>query len=125
MITEKEIINSIKKDIQNLFESTDFIKVNSIKSEVNNLFPDQQVQPDLIVEVKTKDKKKYFIVLEVKSAGQPRYTRMAANELKYMVSNRKNYYGVFAATFISEESKRICNENGIGFIDLAGNCLFK
>ena len=44
MITEKEIINSIKKDIRNLFESTDFIKVNSIKSEVNNLFPDQQVQ---------------------------------------------------------------------------------
>ncbi|GAI55364.1 unnamed protein product, partial [marine sediment metagenome] len=99
MVTEKEIIDSIKKNIRNLFESTDFIKVNSIKSEVNNLFPDQQVRPDLIIEVKTKDKKKYFIVFEVKSAGQPRYTRMAVNQLKYMVSNRKNYYGVFAATF--------------------------
>lgn len=125
MITEKEIIDSIKKNIRNLFKSTDFIKVDSIKSEVKNLFPDQQVQPDLIVEVKTKDKKKYFIVFEVKSAGQPRYTRMAVNELKYMVSNRKNYYGVFAATFISEESKQICSENSVGFIDLAGNCLFK
>ena len=125
MIIEKEIIDSIKKNIKNLFESTDFIKINSISSEVNNLFPDQQVQPDLIVEVKTKDRKKYFIVFEVKSAGQPRYTRMAVNQLKYMVSNRKNYYGVFAATFISEESKQICNENGIGFIDLTGNCLFK
>jgi hypothetical protein len=125
MVIEKEIIDSIKKNIRNLFKSTDFITVNSIKSEVKNLFPDQQVQPDLIVEVKTKDKKKYFIVFEVKSAGQPRYTRMAVNQLKYMVSNRKNYYGVFAATFISEESKQICSENGIGFIDLAGNCLFK
>ena len=125
MVTEKEIIDIIKKNIRNLFESTDFIKVNSIKSEVKNLFPDQKVQPDLIVEVKTKDKKKYFIVFEVKSAGQPRFTRMAVNQLKYIVGNRKNYYGVFAPTFISEESKQICSENGIGFIDLAGNCLFK
>jgi len=125
MITEKEIIDNIKKNIRNLFESTDFVKVNSIKSEVKNLFPDQQVQPDLIVEVKTKDKKKYFIVIEVKSVGQPRFTRMAISQLKYMVGNKRNYYGVFAATFISEESKQICNENDIGFIDLAGNCLFK
>jgi hypothetical protein len=125
MVTEKEIIDSIKKNIRNLFESTDFIKVDSIKSEVKNLFPDQQVQPDLIVEVKTKDKKKYFVVFEIKSAGQPRYARVAANELKCMISNRKNYYGVFAATFISEESKQICSENSVGFIDLAGNCLFK
>jgi len=125
MITEKEIIISIKKNIRNLFESIDFLKVNSTKSEVKNLFPGQQVQPDLVVEVKTKDKRKYFIVFEVKSAGQPRYTRMAVNELKYMISNRKNYYGVFVATFISKDSKKICSENGIGFIDLAGNCLFK
>ena len=125
MITEKEIIISIKKNIRNLFESIDFLKVNSTKSEVKNLFPGQQVQPDLVVEVKTKDKRKYFIVFEVKSAGQPRYTRMAVNELKYMISNRKNYYGVFVATFISKESQKICSENGIGFIDLAGNCLFK
>jgi len=73
-----------------LFESTGFIKVDNIKSEVKNLFPDQQVQPDLIVEVKIKDRKKCFIVIEVKSAGQPRFTRMAVNELKYMVNNRKN-----------------------------------
>jgi len=109
MVTEKEIIDSIKKNIPNLFESTNFIKVDSIKSEVKNLFPDQQVQPDLIVEVKTKDKKKYFIVFEVKSVGQPRYTRMAVSQLKYMIDNKKNYYGVFAATFISEESKQICS----------------
>ncbi|GAH48685.1 unnamed protein product, partial [marine sediment metagenome] len=50
---------------------------------------------------------------------------MAASQLRNIVSNRKNYYGVFAATFISGESKQICRENGIGFIDLAGNCLFK
>ena len=125
MVMEKEIIDSFKKNIQNLFESIDFIKVNSIKSEIANFFPNKQVQPDLIMEIKTEDKKKYFIIFEVKSEGQPRFARMAVNQLKYMVNNKKNYYGVFAATFISKESKQICNENGIGFIDLAGNCLFK
>jgi hypothetical protein len=39
MITEKEIIDNIKKNIKNLFESTDFVKINSINSEVKNLFP--------------------------------------------------------------------------------------
>jgi hypothetical protein len=125
MVTENKIIDNFKKNIKNLFESTDFVKLNSIKSEINDLLPNQWIQTDLIVEVKTKDKKQYFIVFEVKSLGQPRYARMAVNQLKYIVSNRKNYYGVFAATFISEESKQICSENGIGFIDLAGNCLFK
>jgi hypothetical protein len=107
-----------------LFESTNFIKVKEIKSEVKGLFPELQVKPDLIAEVQTRDKRKYLLVFEVKSAGQPRYTRMAASLLKNMIGNRRNWYGVFAATFISEESKQICRENGIGFIDLAGNCLF-
>jgi len=107
-----------------LFKSTNFIKVTDIKSEFKGLFPNQQVKPDLIAEVQTKDKRKYLLVFEVKSAGQPRYARMASSLLRDMISNRKNWYGVFAATFISEESKQICRENGIGFIDLAGNYLF-
>ena len=124
MVKEKEIISKLKKNLCDLFESTNFIKVRDIKSEVKGLFPNQQVKPDLIAEVQTKDKRKCLLVFEVKSAGQPRYTRMAASLLKSMIGNRRNWYGVFAATFISEESKQICRENGIGFIDLAGNCLF-
>jgi len=125
MIKEKGIINNLKKTFRDLFESTDFIKVTDIKSEVQDLFSNQQVKPDLIAEVLTNDKRKYLLVFEVKSAGQPRYARMAASQLKNMVSGKENWYGVFAATFISEESKQICRENSIGFIDLAGNCLFK
>lgn len=124
MVKEKEIISKLKKNLCDLFESTNFIKVRDIKSEVKGLFPNQQVKPDLIAEIQTKDKRKCLLVFEVKSAGQPRYTRMAASLLKSMIGNRRNCYGVFAATFISEESKQICRENGIGFIDLAGNCLF-
>ena len=124
MVKEKEIISKLKKNLRDLFESTNFIKVKEIKSEVKGLFPELQVKPDLIAEVQTRDKRKYLLVFEVKSAGQPRYTRMAASLLRNMIGNRRNWHGVFAATFISKESQQICRENGIGFIDLAGNCLF-
>jgi hypothetical protein len=77
------------------------------------------------VEVQNNGDGEYILVFEVKSAGQPRYTRMAASQLKNIIADKKNCYGVFAATFISEESKQICRENDIGFIDLAGNCFFK
>jgi len=124
MLKEIEIINNLKKNLPDLFESADFIKLKTIKTEVKDLFASQKPIPDLIAEVQTKDQKKYLLVFEVKSAGQPRYARMAASLLKNVISNRKNMYGVFAATFVSEESKQICRENGIGFIDLAGNCFF-
>jgi hypothetical protein len=126
MITEKEIINKLKLIVQNLFESTGLLEVNNISLDVRNVLPDKEIQADMVAVVKIpKSKIDYTIVFEVKSTGQPRYTRMAVNQLKNIVSNRKNYYGVFAATFISEESKQICRENNIGFIDMAGNCLFK
>jgi len=124
MVTEKEIINKLKKTLRDLFESLDFIKITDIKSEVKGLFPDHQISPDLIAEVRTNNKK-YLLVFEAKSAGQPRYTRMAVSQLKNIIGNNKNWYGVFAATFLSEESKQICRANNIGFIDLAGNCLLK
>lgn len=124
MLKEKEIIDNLRKILPDLFKSTDFIKLKDMRSEVKNLFPNRQIEPDLIAEVQVKDQRKYLLVFEVKSAGQPRYARMAASLLKNMIGSRKNLYGVFAATFISEESKQICRENGIGYIDVAGNCLF-
>lgn len=124
MFKKKEIVNNFKKNLPDLFKSTNFIKVKDIKSESKSLFPNQQIKPDLIVEIQGKDQKKYHLVFEVRSEGQPRYARMAASLLKNMIGSRKNLYGVFAATFISKESKQICRESGIGFIDLAGNCHF-
>jgi len=125
MVTEKEIINSLRNVLRDLFKSIDFIKLIDIQSEVKNYFLNQQVRSDLVAEVRINERKNYFLVFEVKSAGQPRYTRMAASELRNMICNKEDCYGVFAATFVSEESKQICRENGIGFVDLAGNCLFK
>lgn len=63
------------------------------------------------------------ILVEYKNNGQPRFARQAALELKESLSKRDEIYGVFAAPYISPASAVICQQAGIGYLDLAGNCL--
>jgi len=122
MIKEQEIINKIKDNIQTLFKSTGFIKLTCIQPKVWGKY--YRFNPDIVIETETARKKKFLLIFEVKSTGQPRYVRMAVSQLKEIIANKKQCYSVFASTFISEESRKICRESGIGFIDLAGNCFF-
>jgi len=121
---EFEIIEILKASIKEILYSTSTVKVTRTGLAGTRLL-NQNIKPDLVVQVETKEKEKYFIIFEVKSAGQPRYARMAVNQLQSLIANKENFYGVFGAPFVSEESKNICQEAGIGYIDLAGNCLFK
>lgn len=123
MLKESEIIDKLKTVLRDLFDSIDFVKIANMTSEPRNLIPiDQRFRPDLLLEIQSGSSEPYFLIFEVKSIGQPKYARMAVNQLRMVVNNQKNYYGVFGAPFISEESKRICLENNIGYLDLSGNC---
>jgi hypothetical protein len=79
---------------------------------------------DFYIQVETKDQKTYWLLFEVESLGQPRYARLAAEQLRHLALLGQNFYGVFGAPAIFKESQEICQRNGLGFIDLAGNCLF-
>jgi hypothetical protein len=122
MITEKELIEQIKNAVLALFNNTGFIKI--IKVKENTASGTLQQLFDISIEVQTNDKSKYTLIFEIKTTGQPRYARMAISQIKEMLPKNTNYYGVFASTFISNETRRICQENNIGFIDTAGNCFF-
>jgi hypothetical protein len=63
------------------------------------------------------------ILMEYKSSGQPRLVREAAFQIKDWITKGRGDYGIFTAPFISPESAAICKEVGIGYLDLAGNCL--
>lgn len=121
MIKEPDIINKVKKNLKDIFSNTDFVKILEIVPYPKNKYPDLR-KPDLITKVQIKNGNKYLLVFEVKATGQPRYTRMAVNQLKEYLAKINNCYGIFVSSFVSEESRKICRENGIGFIDLAGNC---
>ena len=60
---------------------------------------------------------------QIKTNGQPRLARLAAYELKDRLGGKPDVYGIFIAPYISSDAGRICEDAGIGYLDLAGNCL--
>ena len=61
------------------------------------------------------------ILIEIKNSGQPRYARDAVKSLLLNLRNSNHDYAIFVAPYISPRGAEICRENGIGYIDLAGN----
>ncbi len=80
------------------------------------------VEVDLLVDLQMKDGPSWQIVVEVKANGQPRIARDAVNQLLRCRNAFPEAYGVFMAPYISPESAEICAREGIGYLDLAGNC---
>ncbi len=66
---------------------------------------------------------KRLLVGEFKSSGEPRFARMVANQLNLLLPSLPDAYGVFLAPYISPRSAEVCRQAGIGYADLAGNCL--
>jgi hypothetical protein len=62
------------------------------------------------------------IIAEVKNNGEPRYARQAVNQILRYLRESQSDYGVFIAPYISPRAAAICQEEGIGYVDLAGNC---
>ena len=117
-MSEKDIIKKIVVAAKKIFTSINFVKVLKVSGEKEI----STQKPDLEIQIQKRNGSKYKIIFEVKTTGQPRFARMAVNQLRELTSNRKDLYGVFASTFISEDSRQICKDGGIGFLDLGGNC---
>lgn len=64
-----------------------------------------------------------IILVEAKASGQPRLARDAINQLLRERDAFPNAYGVFGAPYISPQAAQICEQEGVGYVDLAGNCL--
>ncbi|MBN1831731.1 MAG: hypothetical protein JW896_06420 [Deltaproteobacteria bacterium] len=66
--------------------------------------------------------KRLRIIAEVKNNGQPRVVRSAISQLKRYCENSSDVYCVFVAPYISPQAAEICINEGVGYLDLAGNC---
>ena len=62
------------------------------------------------------------IIAEIKRNGELRYARQAVNQLLRYLQYSPDTYGVFIAPYISSGAAKLCLEEGIGYVDLAGNC---
>ena len=94
-------------------------------ADVQRVEPDAVVdgncRADLLVDVGLSDRKQRLVV-EVKTNGQPRVIRDMVNQLARFRQHMPDAYGVVVAPYISPEGAAICAREGIGYVDLAGNC---
>src|SRR5215472_2920046 len=62
------------------------------------------------------------VVVEVSSLGQPRQIRAAVTRLAEVRRDLPTAYPIAAAVYIGPQSARILKSNGLGYVDLSGNC---
>jgi hypothetical protein len=95
-----------------------FIRVNRVRENQRQ----GNIEADLLLDLQIKDGSSRQIVVEAKANGQPRLAREAINQLLRCRSEFPEAYGVFMAPYISPEAAEICAKEGVGYLDLAGNC---
>src|SRR5215475_13607874 len=64
----------------------------------------------------------HTLVVEVSSLGQPRQIRASVTRLNEIRRELPGAHPVAAAVYIGPQSARILKNNGLGYVDLSGNC---
>lgn len=113
---ESDFKKSALVAVENLLEKVPFLEIKQMQ------LSDRDTKADIILEVRIQNEDR-FLFVEVKNNGQPRIARMAIYKLKDISRDKPDAYSIFVAPYISAETGKICEENGIGYLDLAGNCL--
>jgi hypothetical protein len=104
--------------IKSCLAEVPFIKVKRIRQDAQT----GSMKADLLIDFQIGDGPLRRMVVETKVNGQPRLAREAANRLVRLRSGFPSTYGVFMAPYISPASAEICKKEGIGYLDIAGNC---
>lgn len=115
-----EIIEiEILKALLGALKDVPFIKTKGVKVTPTSR---NGTRPDAVLEVALGKKKRKKLFVEIKSIGQPRLVRDAINQVLRFTSEQPDSYGIVGAPYISPAAANICEEEGIGYLDLAGNC---
>ncbi len=122
----RDLEDKILFTLKELCSSVPFLTLRSWRQEKTS----GGYRPDLVLSMKVGDRHWEWIV-GCRLNGQPREVRSAIPLMKGALkgalkgaraeSGTTNRYALFAAPFLSEESRRLCREEGLGYVDLAGN----
>jgi hypothetical protein len=114
---EKEVIEQGERAIRDCLDRIPFLKIREVKIE-----PDVfGRRPDFLVLVEAANGQSN-LVIEAKSSGQPGIARGAIDQLRVYSELVPNSYAIILAPYISDSTARLCQQEGVGYIDLAGNC---
>jgi hypothetical protein len=115
-ISEKDLLKRAQNSITSVLSDIAFLDLKKSKTNVRT----DNKEVDFVLSTLISGKPAKFIV-EVKSQGEPRLVRMAIAQIKEYLKGAKDSYGILVAPYLSDASRQICKEAGIGCIDLAGN----
>jgi len=115
---EKDLKKSAKAALIACLSKIPFLKIIEIQYE----YRESNVQADLAVKIELPDRVMQLIA-EVNGSGQPRLAREAVNQMLRYKGIVSDVYFIFIAPYISPNAAEICLSEGIGHLDLSGNCL--
>lgn len=102
--------------LQECLEKVPFLEIDRIEN------PEGNNENNIQVVIRIQGQARLLFV-QVKTNGQPRSARLAAYELNDHLRLNPDAYGIFIAPYISQDAGKICEDAGIGYLDMAGNCL--
>jgi hypothetical protein len=103
--------------LTSLLQEVPAIKIREVNIEPGG--PDRGI--DILAKINVAGRR-YSIVCEVKSSGQPRYVRTGLLQLgNYAAHHEPGSLPVFIAPYLSAEARALCRDEKVGFLDLEGN----
>jgi len=115
---EKDLEKSAKAALLSCLSKVPFLKAIDIQEE----YCEKDTIADFTVKIELSGGI-IQLIAEVKSSGQPRLAREAVNRMLRCKDKVADAYFVFIAPYISPKAAEICQSEGIGHLDLSGNCL--
>ncbi len=113
----RDIIGQVAQRLREVLDEVPFIEIVSIEQEVV-VAPGRET--DLAAVIQTPLGKRRLVV-EVKAEGIPRTLRRVGEQLKAYADSLPDAYAVMSAPYISDRGRALCQQLGIGCLDLAGN----
>jgi len=115
---ESELLEKFRSQFRTLLEKTGLLSINSYIEEANR----NNRKIDLLIKLHSQSNQLFTVLVEAKTSAYPQNVRMAVEQLKSSLSESNQEYGLLAAPYLSEESRQLCRNAGINYLDLAGNC---
>ncbi len=116
-VTQRKLVEEAARCLRQVLEEVPFVEVLDIQTDTQ-LEGNQDV--DMIADIRTPDGERRLIA-EVKSEASPRTLSLLAQRLRQRVAVVPNGLGILVAPFLSERSREVCQQLGIGCLDLTGN----
>lgn len=105
--------------LRRLLENIPILQIEGVETRAHAVSDDWK--PDLTARLLV-DGRHHTLICEYKSNGQPRYARSALLELRdYVMEKAPHATPVFMAPYLSPAVRQLCEEKGVGYLDLEGN----